>query len=384
MEACPYETVQQTERVGEHGVGMAGAIRILAIDGGGIRGLIPARILVELERLAHRPAASLFDVIAGTSTGGLIALSLCKPDPVGGPALTAQDVLDVYMKDGMTIFPRFELRGVHSWNDVTATRTRLSQRLGALVRPRRYGNSRYSAVGLESLLGDTLGSTRLSDALTDVIVPTYDWKAGRALVFRSREAREGVGPNPTMSMLARATTAAPTYFPPVRHLLDGREVILIDGGFIANNPASIAYYEALCLERLREDDAEFLIVSLGTGRPPEVIQTYEEIWSRDWLELAMGMLGVAFDGTSEVVDDLLRNLIENRWRQGRYWRFQTDLWDVNLDLDDASERNLANLLSLAEQLIADRNDDLIEIAELLTPVGPITDQAAGRDRGIGG
>jgi hypothetical protein len=170
----------------------------------------------------------------------------------------------------------------------------------------------------------------------------------------------------------------------VRHLLDGREVILIDGGFIANNPASIAYYEALCLERLSEDDAEFLIVSLGTGRPPEVIQTYEEIWSRDWLELAMGMLGVAFDGTSEVVDDLLRNLIENRWRQGRYWRFQTDLWDVNLDLDDASERNLANLLSLAEQLIADRHDDLIEIADLLTPVGPITDQAAGRDRGLGG
>jgi hypothetical protein len=218
------------------------------------------------------------------------------------------------------------------------------------------------------LLADKLGTARLADALTDVIVPTYDWRAGRAVVFRSREAREGVAPNPPMALLARATTAAPTYFPPVRHRLGEREVALIDGGFIANNPASLAYYEGLTLERIRNVDAAFLFVSLGTGRPPESIPTYEEIWSRSWFKLAMGMLGVVFDGTSEVVDDLLARIIGGRWRRGQYWRLQTDLWGVKLDLDDASEANLNGLFRLGDRLVRDQASELSEIAELLTAV----------------
>lgn len=231
-----------------------------------------------------------------------------------------------------------------------------------------YGNARYATKGLELLLHDKLGTARLADALTDVIIPAYDWRAGRAVVFRSREARDGDAPNPSIALIARATTAAPTYFPPVRHLLNGREVALIDGGFIANNPASIAYYEALCLERIRDVDAAFLMVSLGTGRPPEAIPTYEEIWSRSWLKLAMGMLGVVFDGTSEVVDDLLANIIGARWRRGQYWRLQTDLWGVTLDLDDARPENLNGLYALGARLAADSRDELTEIAELLTAV----------------
>jgi hypothetical protein len=348
--------------------GPAPVIRILSIDGGGIRGIIPARVLVELERVTGRPVSALFDVVAGTSTGGLIALALSKPGADGSPALSAQDVLDLYMKHGTVIFPRFDRRALRSWQEIAAAKAVLAQRVGALVRPRRYGNARYASKGLDSLLDERLGETRLADALTDVIVPTYDWKAGRALVFRSREAREGVAPNPPMSVLARATTAAPTYFPPVRHVLQGREVVMIDGGFIANNPASVAYYEALCLERMRKVDAAFLMVSLGTGRPPEAVPTYEEIWSRSWLRLAMGMLGVLFDGTSEVVDDLLRMIIGGRWRRGRYWRLQTDLWGVKLALDDASQSNLDGLLRLGSKLAADQRDELKEIAELLTAV----------------
>ena len=344
-------------------------IRILSIDGGGIRGVIPARVLADLEKLAGRPIAELFDIIAGTSTGGLIALALTKPGPSGAPALTTEDVVDVYMKHGNAIFPRFDRRTFRTWREMVAARAVLAQRVGALLSPRRFGNARYAAKGLQMLLVDKLGTARLADALTDVIVPAYDWRAGRAVVFRSREAREGVAPNPSMALLARATTAAPTYFPPVRHRLGEREVALIDGGFIANNPASIAYYEALCLERIRDVDAAFLMVSLGTGRPPESIPTYEEIWSRNWLKLAMGMLGVVFDGTSEVVDDLLANIIGGRWRRGRYWRLQTDLWGVTLDLDDASPKNLDGLHALGSRLAADRREDLQEIAELLTAVG---------------
>jgi patatin-like phospholipase/acyl hydrolase len=344
---------------------MPRAIKILTIDGGGIRGLIPARVLVELESLTGRPVAETFDIIAGTSTGGMVALGLSRPSADSSPALSAQDVLDTYVRYGSTIFPRAHLRSVRSLHEAEAAKASLSRRLGALARPRRYGNARYSPAGLEAVLSRFLGETCLADALTDVIIPTYDWKAGRSLVFRSREAREGSGPNPTMALLARATTAAPTYFPPVHHWVDGREVILIDGGFIANNPASIAYYEALCLERLLDEEAAFFVLSLGTGRPPEMTPTYEEIWSRDWLELAMGMLGVAFDGTSEVVDDLLGHIIGGRWRKGRYWRVQTDLYGVNLDLDDASDGNISALLQVADRLVAERREELTQIASKL-------------------
>ena len=106
-------------------------IRILSIDGGGIRGVIPARVLVELERLTGLPIASTFDVIAGTSTGGIIALGLTRPTGVDGAPLAAREVLELYMRRGNEIFPRVDVRGLRS----RTTRRWLAQRLGSVVRP---------------------------------------------------------------------------------------------------------------------------------------------------------------------------------------------------------------------------------------------------------
>jgi predicted acylesterase/phospholipase RssA len=180
---------------------MPDVIRMLSLDGGGIRGIIPARVLVEIERLAGRPIASMFDVITGTSTGGLLALGLCKPGDDGAPALTAEEILDGYITLSPTIFPRFKLQPVRTWHDATAARARAARLLGAILIPKRYGNARYSPIGLESVLIRLLGDARLGEAVTDVIIPAYDWKAGRAFLFRSREARDGTAPNPTTSVV---------------------------------------------------------------------------------------------------------------------------------------------------------------------------------------
>jgi uncharacterized protein len=343
-------------------------IRILSIDGGGMRGIIPMRVLSELERVTGRRAATMFDVVAGTSTGGVIALALSRPGgPDGGPLLTAQEVLDVYMSWGPKIFPDTRLRELPKLLRAKSTRAALRQKVGAVVSPRRYGNARYGADGLEGLFRDALGDTRLSDAVTDVIVPSYDWRAGRSVTFRSREARAGRGPDPTMAQVARATTAAPTYFAPVRLPVDDerKELVLIDGGVAANNPTSVAYYEGLAQERIRGIDVDFLIVSLGTGRPPEEVPTYEQIFSRNWLRLGMGMLGVFMDGSSEIVDELMRNVMTAKEPYGRYWRFNVDLRGCSLDLDDASPQNMSSLVAIADQLIAERRADFEEIAELL-------------------
>jgi patatin-like phospholipase/acyl hydrolase len=341
-------------------------IRILSLDGGGMRGVMTARILVELERLSGRPVAGLFDVIAGTSTGGMIALGITKPGVNGKPALTAQDVLDTYVTQGRSIFPRAQWRPI-KWQSLLASRPILAQRVGALLRPAVYGNARYSRAGLAALLHRMLGDTRLSEAMADVIVPAYDWKSGRALVFRSRGARNGDKIDPTMVQVALATTAAPTFFPAFRLRSPQQEMVAIDGGVAANNPTSVAYYEALYHSFFAgRSEPDFLVLSLGTGRPPEEIPTYQELWSRSWLRMGMGMLGVMFDGSSEIVDELMTEIVRPRHPGTRYWRLNTELRGVRLNMDDASAGQLEKLIGLAEQMIADRKDDLEEMVRLLT------------------
>jgi uncharacterized protein len=331
--------------------------------------VMPARVLIELERLSGRPIAGLFDVIAGTSTGGLIALGLTKPGSDGKPDLTAQEVLDTYIKYGKSIFPRVQFRPLR-WEQLRTSRPIIAQRFGAFASPTRYGNARYSREGLRALVNEMFGATRLSQAMADVIVPSYDWKAGRPFVFRSRGARNGDLINPTMVQVALATTAAPTYFPAFRLRAPERELVLIDGGVVANNPASIAYYESLYHSYVGgRGEPNFLAVSLGTGQPPEPIPTYQELWSRSWLRLGMGMLGVVFDGSSEIIDELLTEVVRFKHPGSRYWRLNTELQGVRLNMDDASDGQIERLVGLAEQMISDRKDDLTEIVGLLTGAG---------------
>jgi len=85
---------------------MSEQIGILAIDGGGISGIIPARILAEMEEVSGQPIARMFDLIAGTSTGGILALGLTKPDREGNPQYSARELVKLYQEEGGTIFSR--------------------------------------------------------------------------------------------------------------------------------------------------------------------------------------------------------------------------------------------------------------------------------------
>jgi predicted acylesterase/phospholipase RssA len=186
-----------------------------------------------------------------------------------------------------------------------------------------------------------------------------------------------------MAQVARATTAAPTYFPPMRLQTGDRELVLIDGGVVANNPASIAYFEALHQADAEErPDPDFLVLSLGTGRPPVEVPTYRELWSRNWLRMGMGMLGVMMDGTSEISDEVLGNIMRPRHPRSRYWRIDTDLYGVRLNLDDASPQQVKGLIGLAEKTIADHMAELTEMAGLLTATG-VTAAAGPPDQGPG-
>jgi uncharacterized protein len=291
-------------------------VKVLAIDGGGIRGLIPALVLEEIERRTGRPAAELFDLVAGTSTGALITCALTRPQP-----MPAARVAEIYEEEGPEILDRSSLQTIKS--------------AGGLI------DERYDARGLVTTLRRHLGDTRLADATTAVLLTTYDLETRAALVLGNED-------DLAMVDAAHASSAAPTYFEPVR--VGART--LIDGGVFATNPAMLAYAQA-------GGEVEVL-ASLGTGEHTRPLH-FDEV--KDWGQInwARPILDVVFDGSADAVDLQLAALLEDG-----YVRLQTPLVEAADDLDDASVGNLAALAREAERLIAARDADIDRVCERLT------------------
>jgi uncharacterized protein len=303
-------------------------VRVLAIDGGGIRGLIPAVVLAELEERSGRRAFELFDLMAGTSTGGIIASALCAPDP-----LPAAEVAAIYEEEGPRIFDR------SIWQRI--------QSAGGLL------DEKYDAEALDRALERFLADKRLAQTRPDLIVPTYDTMRPGPYFFKTSKAYEDPAEDAPLSEVARATSAAPTYFEPVARGFQA----LLDGGVFAVNPGMSALAEAL----REHPGSEVILMSLGTGERTNK-RPFDEI--KDWglVEWARPILDVVFDGISDAVDYQVRHVLGDE----RYWRFQVELTRASDDLDDASEENIAALHGHAEELIAERSADLDAVVAALT------------------
>ena len=320
-------------------------VKILSIDGGGIRGVIPAMVLAQIESLTGKPVSELFDLIAGTSTGGVLALALAKPGRTGSPYYSAGEMVLLYEREGRRIFHQPALAKLLS--------------IGNLV------EEKYPSEGIEDVLEEYFGETRLKDALNDVLITSYETERRLPFFFKSRNARTREGHDYPMKAVARATSAAPTYFEPLK--LDADDLrdyySLIDGGVYANNPSLCGYVEAKTLYPGRED---VVFVSLGTGELTRPLR-YDD--ARDWglAGWAKHILNVVLDGVSSTVDYQLRQLLPAH-PDGvrRYWRFQVRLNEDNEAMDDARQENIRSLKLLAEGLIRDRSDDLKSLCEALT------------------
>jgi uncharacterized protein len=304
-------------------------VRVLSIDGGGIRGIIPALVLAEVERRAGRRVADLFELIAGTSTGGILACALCAPDP-----LPAAELVGLYRDRGPEIFRRSLWQRVRSGNGVL--------------------DEKYDAGALEGALDHFLSNKRLSETRPDLIIPAYDTNGPAPYFFKTRKVREEKAENFPLSVVARATSAAPTYF----EALQAGEQALVDGGVFAVNPAMCAFAEVL---RHHPRGTEVVVLSLGTGQ-----RTRRRPWSeiKDWgvLEWARPILDVVFDGISDAVDYQLRHALGER----RYWRLQIELHGASDDLDDASPENVAALQRRAEDLISEQDETIDAAVAALT------------------
>jgi patatin-like phospholipase/acyl hydrolase len=205
---------------------MAGRFKVLSLDGGGIRGIIPARILTTIEDKTNRSIADMFDLIAGTSTGGILAAGLAGSKGGNKPIRTAAELLNMYVDRGAEIFSRSLWKGITS--------------VGGLR------DERYSAGPLERVLKDTLGDAELKDVITNVLIPSYDiegrgdYRGGGPYFFKSSKASTDQDYNYYLRDVARATSAAPTYFEPahIENRSGAKWTALVDGGVFANNPAA--------------------------------------------------------------------------------------------------------------------------------------------------
>ena len=201
----------------------------------------------------------------------------------------------------------------------------------------------YDAGALDRALERLLSDKRLSRSVPDLIVPAYDMSVPGPYFFKVRKARQHPGEDDfPLSVVARATSAAPTYFEP----LEVRNSALVDGGVFAINPAMSAFAEVVRFQ----PNADVLLLSLGTGQRTRK-RSFDEI--KDWgvAKWARPILDVVFDGVSDAVHYQLDHVLGG----DRYWRLQTELTLASDDLDDASEDNLAKLRGHADELIREQS-----------------------------
>lgn len=341
--------------------------RILSVDCGGIRGLISALVIDEIEqRLSARRneevrVADYFHLFAGTSTGGLIALALTAPGK-----LSAATLASFYTEDGPKIFHRgFGHKLSTAWG---------------LRRPK------YSLEPLRKAIEDRLGDSKVSQATRDLLVTSYDMNKGEPYFFKRWRALESEARDFPIADAGLATSAAPTYFP--SHGLGYRA--LVDGGVFAANPAVAAVAEALGRQsdppaRLGTDD--LFMVAIGTGEfPSRYTQDKVGKWGAlGWIAggdngppILDAMLGGSSDGSDYWAHMLLNHAPGEGvpqpaeiGRGPRYFRLQVDLAEA-VEMEDASHHTLTvTLPGAAEQLIEEHGAELDAIVAKLDEAGPI-------------
>ncbi|WP_264705671.1 patatin-like phospholipase family protein [Wolbachia endosymbiont (group A) of Gymnosoma rotundatum] len=290
---------------------------ILSVDGGGIRGIIPAIILAEIESRTKKPISQIFDLMAGTSTGGIIVAGLCKSNK---PQYSANDLVGLYQEYGAYIFQSsFWRKSIASW----------------------LSGSQYSYRNMEFILNKYFGESTMADVASNLLLTSYDIHNNCPFFFKSwREDRNFI----KLKEALRATTAAPTYFTPKRLKIDQTDKLLVDGGVFANNPAACAYASG---KRLFPND-DIVLLSIGTGRTDRSIANSRRLGKISWIK---PLLHVMFSSSLDAVNYQLDQVIADK-----YIRIQSQLKIASPDMDNITSKNIKSLQQEANAMIEDNQE----------------------------
>ncbi len=306
---------------------------ILCLDGGGIRGVVPATLLLRLERwlqeMHGHGIGAHFHLLAGTSTGAILAAGLAQ-----GMSPAALQAL--YVERGREIFP---------WKSRWSPR-----RLGLMLRA-GLSAPKYDIEPLANLLREVLGQTPMAALEQPLLIPFYDTLGRRARFIKSyglEGEAAAFGAVPVWEACV-CSAAAPTFFPAWRLEHAGEVCSAIDGGVAANNPAACAVADALQLAEGRP----IRLLSLGTGSNTRAIPWDE---AREWgaLEWALPVVDVLMDASLDVYQYIARQLLGDEAVLRLQFPLDPQRWGVeplNDDMDDASPENIASLIAASERYL---------------------------------
>jgi uncharacterized protein len=342
---------------------MAKKIRILSIDGGGIRGIISCVIIKYIEeqiRQLHDPSAKIgdyFDLIAGSSTGGLLASILLFPDGNSKKAkYSVEEALNLYAQKGDEIFK------VSLWEN--------------LINPFGLFSEKISEKNIEKQLEEVFGNLELKSFIKPCLITSYDINARKAKFFTSHDAFESIE-NFYVKDVCRATAAAPTYFEPAQvKSLYGQEFTLIDGGVYANNPSLCAYAEARKIEfsKILNDTEkkdlpsinDMIMVSIGTGTvlKPYDFEDFKNAGKVKWIS---PLIDILLSSNVETVDYHLRKMYETLGTRNEqnYYRLMPALKNASPEMDDTSKNNIYELIQAGLSFVEQNREELNLIAKKL-------------------
>jgi len=317
--------------------------RILSIDGGGIRGLIPAKVLSDLEYELKKiePDKKLyehFDLICGTSTGAILAIAIALGIP-------SSDLVKFYKENAKIIFPRFIYKCI----------------------PRKcrvFFNAIYSNKKLLKKLKEVYSEANggipplLNDLRTKVCIPSFNGNQGTINILKTKHHKDYTRDYKLPAHhVALASASAPIYFPPHSFKFEnefgsGHNVNMIDGGIFANNPALIGVFEAT--DKLGFDLSQISLLSLGTGKGKYIIK---KGWKAKsifyWLFPSPRLIDIVLDTQAQITEQYLVFLNRTLERSGnafRYLRVQHDMAGDIIELNSSRKKDLERMEAIGDEL----------------------------------
>ena len=328
--------------------------RILSIDGGGIRGLIPAKVLEELEVQIQKEKPGIrlyeyFDLICGTSTGAILAIAIALGIP-------AKDIVKFYLQNAKVIFPKWYLKILPRESRVLLAKT-------------IYTNKELKSLLKEIFTAGNDGITPLlNDLKTKVCIPSFNGNLGEINVLKTKHHEDYIRDYKLPAHeVALSSASAPVYFPPNSFSYDnehgsGTNINMIDGGIFANNPALIGIFEAT--DKLGYQFSEVKILSLGTGKGKHIIK---KSWLPKnffyWFIPKPRLLEITLDSQSQITEQyilFLQRTISRNQKSFDYLRVQHDFGKDIIDLNVSKQHDLQRLESIGGELSKKHLKSIVE------------------------
>jgi len=288
--------------------------QILALSGGGYKGLFSAKILASIEQNIDAPIATRFDLISGTSIGGIISIAIALEIP-------ANKIVNVFSEHGSTIFP--------------------------LSRPKKTGiiKSKHSSNGLKDVLFELFEDKKIKDLKHPLIIPSINFTKGSPQIFKTRHHKDFFYDQElNLVDVALSTSAAPTYFP--IHNMDNGD--FIDGGLVANHPGLYAVIEAQKFLKISIDDIYQL--HIGTMSNKCKSNGNKNILKSGLLQWKSKLIDLIFSCQEQSTDQILNFMLDDRYLSIDYELSDEQARVVGIDkVDSNAKKLLLNCAEIAKQ-----------------------------------